>query len=381
MTKQKYDFEKYLSRSEKFKQFLDSYKTKPSTYRAYRMHLVRYFEKMGIKDVDKYVKDTRQMNKKQKIEYLDGIEQDLKKYWQTLNEETKGKTPYLWLSAMKMFLMMNKTFELDDVFMTLQKNGHGNYAVTNTNTPTKEEILKIFSYSNPESKALFLFQLTSGQRIEQVLETTFDNIDMTMEFPRIFYPKSKTKNWIKTRITPEAKKALEDYLAQRKKFIDIRIKRGEHCRKKELDMNKLFPMDNGTANAIWSTMVKNAGLYKLDPDTKRPTLGTHCLRRYFLSHFSDREWGDFFSGHVTPRNREYRQYSDEKLDSEYMNYIEDLNIFDTTSKNIDDLNERMKEKDNESSKMQKRIEDLETLTEMLKMKLDIETLKNGKQKK
>ena len=361
MTKRKYDYETYLSSSKKLKDFLDMYKDRKSTHRAYKLHLVRYFEYMGIDDVDKYVKDTRQLNKKEKIKYLDSIEKDLRKYWVELNKETTGKTPYVWLSAIKMFLIMNKTLELDDVYISMQKSGHGNYAITETKTPTREELLRIFSYSNPESKALFIFQLTSGQRIEQVINTTFDNIDMTKDCPKIYYPKAKQKYWVKTRITPEAKKILEEYLEQRDKFIATREKRGEYRRKKELDKNRLFCMDVSTANCIWTTMVKNAGLYGLDPNTHKPYYGTHCLRRYFLSHFGDETWGDFFSGHMTARNREYRRYSDERLDSEYIKHVDDLSIFES-SPDLSGVHSELKEKDKEINKLKQ---------EMQNVKLDL----------
>lgn len=362
MTKRKYDYETYLGSSKKLKDFLDLYKDRESTHRAYKLHLVRYFEYMGISDVDKYVKDTRQLNKKEKIEYLDSIEKDLRKYWLELNKETTGKTPYVWLSAIKMFLIMSKTLELDDVYISLQRSGHGNYAITETKTPTREELLRIFSYSNPESKALFMFQLTSGQRIEQVIKTTFDNIDMTKDCPKIYYPYAKQKYWVKTRITPEAKKILEEYLEQRDKFIVIREKRGEYRRKKELDKNRLFCMDVSTANCIWTTMVKNAGLYGLDPNTHKPYYGTHCLRRYFLSHFGDETWGDFFSGHMTARNREYRRYSDERLDNEYIKHVNDLNIFEAQP-DLSGVHEELKEKDKEMKKLQDRMQRFEDLLE------------------
>ncbi len=358
MTKRKYNYEKYLGSSKKLRNFLDMYKDRLATNRAYKLHLVKYFEYLKIEDVDKYIKDTRQLNKKEKIKYLDGIERDLRKYWIELNRQTTGKTPYVWLSAIKMFLIMNKTLELDDVYISMQKSGHGNYAITETKTPTREELLRIFSYSNPESKALFMFQLTSGQRIEQVIETTFDNIDMTKNCPRIYYSKTKQKYWVKTRITPEAKKILQEYIDQREKFIEIRRKRGEHLRKQKLDKNRLFCMDKSTANCIWSTMVKNAGLYALDPTTRKPYYGTHCLRRYFLSHFGDETWGDFFSGHITARNKEYRKYSDERLDEEYFKHKDDLNIFETQP-DISDIREKIEEKDQVIVEMQKRIDSLE----------------------
>ena len=358
MAKLKYNYEYYLGQSEKLKNFLDDYKTQNSTYRAYRLHLVRYFQHMDIKDVDSYIKDTRMMDKKEKITYLDGIEKDLKNYWMYLNDNSNGKTPYIWLSAIKMFLINNKTFELDDVYIKMQKNGHGNYSVTNTDTPTREELLKIFSYSNPESKAIFMFQLTSGQRIGKVIETTFNNIEIDHDCPRIFYPHSKQKFRVKTRITPEAKKILQEYLEQREKFIKIREKRGGFHRQKELDENKLFPMNIATANIMWNTMVKNAGLYKLDPNTNKPVFGTHCLRRYFLTHFGDKEFGDFFSGHITPRNKEYRQYSHEKLDEIYKKHIDELNIFETPV-DLSGLHDRLDKKDKTIEDMQMQINDLQ----------------------
>lgn len=372
MVTRKYDYEKYLDNSKKLRKFLDLYKNKASTHRAYKLHLVKYFQEMKIKDIDNYVKDTRKLDKDEKIVYLDALENDLKEYWKNLNKQTNGKTPYIWLSAIKMFLVTNKTFELDDVYILMQKNGHGNYAVTNTKTPTKEELLKIFSYSDPESKALFMFQLTSGQRIEQVIETTFDNIDMTRECPRIYYPRSKTKNPIKTRITPEAKHLLEQYLEQRDKFIEIRRKRGAFNRKNKMDTkNRIFPMTPGNAELIWATLVKNAGLYELDPNTHKPALGTHCLRRYFLTNFADKEWGDFFSGHITQRSKEYRQYSDEKLDEEYMKHKNDLNIFETPA-DLTDINEKLEEKDREIKTLQKKYDEMNELIMLYMAKKQLE---------
>lgn len=340
MTARKYDYEFYLKNSKKLREFLKTYEDRKSTHRAYKLHLIKYFQENNIKDVDSYVKDTRVMDKTEKINYLDNLEKQLTEYWKKINKEYTGKTPYVWLSAVEMFLIHNKTFELDDLYIKLQKNGHGNYARTNTKTPTKEQLKKIFSYSNPESKALFIFQMVTGQRIGQVINTTFDNIEglgkewdkknINYEIPRIFYPESKQGYIVKTRITPECKKLLLEYLDQRDKFIETRTKRGEHKRNNKLDMNRLFPMDVNTANQIWTTMCKNAGLYELDPVTNKPVFGTHCLRRYFLSHFTDREMGDYFSGHITARNKEYRQYSDEKLDGAYKKNMNDLFVFEGT---------------------------------------------------
>ena len=67
MVKRIYDYEKYQSRSEKYSKFLKSYENRSSTYRAYRMHLTKYFQDMNIEDPDNYFKDTRMINGKNKI--------------------------------------------------------------------------------------------------------------------------------------------------------------------------------------------------------------------------------------------------------------------------------------------------------------------------
>jgi len=383
MVKRIYDYEKYLGSSKKFKKFLEGYETQKETYRSYRLHLTKFFQDIKIDDVDSFVKDTRLMNKKEKIKYLDNLEKVLIAYWKKYNEESKGKTPYLWLTAIKMFLLNNKTFEMDNVFAKMSKNGHGNRAVTNTKTPMKQQLLKIFSYSNPESKALFMFQMTSGQRIDQVVKTTFNDIEglgkydkkgRDYEYPRIFYHSSKAKTIIKSRITPEAKKLLIDYLDQREKFIQTRKKRGEHRRNKPLDMNHIFPMDTGTANAIWTTMLKNAGLYELDPVTNKPVYGTHCLRRYFLNHFTDMQYGDFFSGHITARTREYRQYSDEKLDKVYRDNSEKLIIFESAP-DLTEVHKELSEKDKQIQNLKDMMDEMKAeINELRFQKLE----KNGK---
>jgi adenine-specific DNA-methyltransferase len=65
MALRKYDYEKYLSKSKKLSNFLELYKDKPSTHRSYKLHLVKFFQDMGITDIDKYVKDTRILSKKE----------------------------------------------------------------------------------------------------------------------------------------------------------------------------------------------------------------------------------------------------------------------------------------------------------------------------
>jgi len=360
-----------MKNSKKLNYFIDIECKSPSTKRAYKTHLVAFFQYHNIEDIDNYVKDTRIIdNKKQKIKYLDKIEKDISIYWNYINYDDKnkfkGKTPYLFLSAIKMFLITNNTYELDNLWIKLQKNGHGNVTQTKTDVLSKEQLKKIFSYSNPESKALFMIQITGGFRIGDVLNLELDNFDnlYEKEYPRIRYISQKTNTEVKTRITPEAKKYLIEYLHQKNKFVEIRTKRGNHNRKSKLKENKIFPMALGNVETIWNTMLKNAGFYILDKETNRPIYGTHSLRRYFLTNFSDREWGDYFSGHITARSREYRKPTQEELDKKYIEHSKKLFILEDNL-DIKELEKTNQEFEKYKNKTDGQIKSLATLNESL----------------
>ena len=79
------------------------------------------------------------------------------------------------------------------------------------------------------------------------------------------------------------------------------------------------------------------------------------MRRYFLSHFGDETWGDFFSGHITARNKEYRKYSDERLDEEYFKHKDDLNIFEIQP-DVSDIREQLTERNAELDALRKQME-------------------------
>jgi len=376
MPKSKFNYQKILSKTKKLSAFLEELKEiNHNTFRAYRGHLVAYFQYHNINDIDKYIKDTEMMTIKQKKPYLEKLRKDISKYWRYINYDkdnaSKGKTPYVFLSAIKTFCLDQNTTGLDSLWYKLKKNGHGNHAITNTRTPTKEELLKIFNHANLEAKALFMVQLTSGQRISQITNMTFDNLELDHEYPRLYFPSSKNKYSIKTRITPEAKKILQQYLEQREKSIEIRRKRGAHNRTTKMNTDKVFAMTTGNAQDIWKTMVTNAGLYKTDENTNKPKYGTHCLRRYFLSHFTDRQWGDLFAGHITPVNKAYSQYTQQELDEEYIKNSQNLNVFtdDTeqkellkiTNKKLEKAEQKNKDLEKQLTKLDDKFKDLADL--------------------
>jgi len=318
-----------FDKSEKIKKFLDTHCQTQGTKIRYKYLLKQYFNYYKINNIDEYIKDTRQLEKKDKIEYLDKLEENITKYWRHINKITHGKTPYGFLSAIKMFLTHSKTFELDHLWQILQRNGHGNNSVTHYDTPTKDQLRKILSNADAESKAIILTILTSGQRENRILALKWDDIELDHEFPRLFFRTSKTNRIIKTRITPEAKEALLDYKEQKNKFIEIRRKRGEYKREQPLDLNKVFPMNAGTLRQIWRTLCKNADLYILDKETNKPMYGIHSLRRYFKDNFTSEKWADIFTGHIKPRDEEYLKSinKENKIDEMYKEHSKNLYIY------------------------------------------------------
>lgn len=295
--------QQFMIDSKKMSNFLE-FHVKEASRRHYSYHLQLFFLWKKEASIDSYIRDPRRMNIDDKLTYEDGIKNDIRGYWKYITEESDkfhGKTAYPFLSAMRRFLESSEIVFSPEFWRNLRTNGNGNYAVTNFQTPTKDQLKSILSNADVEAKALFMTQLTSGQRLEQMLKLTWDDIQLEHEYPRIFIRKQKGKRNVKTRITPEAKEYLIEYKKQSDRIIAVREKRTPRSVKKPLDKNLVFPMSDGTAETMWNNLTNKAGLYIRDSVTPLPLMGTHSLRRYFQTHFGNENDALFFMG-KTPEN-------------------------------------------------------------------------------
>ncbi len=233
-------------------------------------------------------------------------------------------------------------------------------------TPTKKELKNIFSNADCEARALFLMQMTSGQRIEQIVNLRWEHVQLEHEYPRIFIRRQKGKRPIHTRITPEAKEYLLQYKEQYDQILQTREKRTPKKTRKTLDRERIFPMSHTNAERMWNNLTGKVGLFIHDPVTKYPLYGTHCLRRYFQQHLGNENDALFFMGKTPENIATYLRYNAEQLDIVYIKGAENLVVFKEKSELPTYLHEYDKKMDDVTEKLQNSKEREELYKERMK---------------
>jgi hypothetical protein len=352
---------KSFDKSAKLQDFLKYYPKSDGTRRYYRLRLLEFFLERQIINADEYLKDPRLMANKKRVQYLDRLEDDIRKHFNYINTE---RDPPLhrsdvFLAAVKGLLTYHKIDLPEITWKNLRKNGNSEYRLSKFKTPTREQLRLILSHADVEAKAFFLVQMTSGSIISEIISLKMQDIDLDCEFPRIFIRNfnSKTGRPIRKRISPEAKEALIDYLSIRKEIIETRRNRTISIKHKiPEDDDRLFPMGRANDEKMWMTITRKAGLYKLDPQTNKPIMGTHSLRRYFKTRFGNHDpyLAKYFMGQSTKVDESYDDWSDEQLDEHYSEGVKHLFINQTPletdnkikqlSKELDKTNDSLKNK-------------------------------------
>jgi len=351
------EIRKSFDKSVKLQDFLKYYPKSDGTRRYYRLRLLEFFLEKQIINIDEYLKDPRVMQNKKRIEYLDKLEDDIRKHFNYINTE---RDPPLhrsdvFLAAIKGLLIYYKIDLPEITWKNLRKNRNSEYRISKFKTPTREQLRQILSHADVEAKAFFLVQMTSGSRISEIISLKMQDINLDKEFPRIFIRNfnSKTGRPIRKRISPEAKESLIDYLNIRKEIIKTRRNRTISIKHKiPEDDDRLFPMGRANAEKMWMTITNKAGLYKLDSQTNLPIMGTHSLRRYFKTRFGNAK---YFMGQSTKVDERYDDWTDEQLDEHYAEGVKHLFINQTPletdnrikqlSKELDKTNESLKSKE------------------------------------
>jgi len=86
-------------------------------------------------------------------------------------------------------------------------------------------------------------------------------------------------------------------------------------------------MTDGNAQDIWNRLTKKTGLREINKITKKPSMGTHSLRKYFKTNFKDPYYAKWLMGQSTKTDKSYDLYTETKIDEEYIKNSKDLFIF------------------------------------------------------
>ena len=337
--------ENLIFNSDTVKDFLDEYTAK-ETIRQHKIALNKYFQYIN-KIPDNYIKDIRNLENGTRNKITDQYEHDITQYRNHLT--TEGYSPksiHNYVSSVKMILEHHR-IDLDKAFWKkLKKRGIEKVAepICDFKIPNREDLKKILTHANTKPRAMFLLQSSSGMRIGEVCSLTMNDIDMSFEYPHITLRKTKNRAKGRTRCSPEAKEAIQEFLKIRPNNND----------------NRMFQCKTKVARVMWNRMLKNSGLAKKDNSGKYPRhlMGTHSLRKYFRNEFSKYDNGvaQYLMNQRTGLDRKYRLWTDEYLDQEYSKGVEHLFVFQSnvTDEKLEGINEELDQlrKDNEEMKAQ-----------------------------
>ena len=118
-------------------------------------------------------------------------------------------------------------------------------------------------------------------------------------------------------------------------------------------------MGKSNPEVIWSNLCIKEGLYKLDPKTKHPIMGTHSLRRFFEDNIGHGKLSKYMLNKLSKSEEAYSFKTKNKLEELYKKYMDNLFLFDTpkkTKEEINKLKEDLSEKETEINRLKEGME-------------------------
>jgi len=265
-----------------------------------------------------------------------------------------------------------------DFWDVLKNHIRGASPVSNEFVPNTQDIKSVLLNSDICSRAMFLIMCSCGCRLGELLALNEEDINTkvhpaTVKISKTYDRKKpgNISNLTKTRkprtcfISDEATEAYLGWLKVRQKYLLSAIGKTPKNYTKDANDIRVFPMSDENAREKWYNMVVKSGLFSKgelkDPRTKRLVLHPHCLRKFFRSYFGQRDIAEHLSGHATGMDKFYRDMKKEDLAQEYLKYMPNVSIFSTQSKDIKDLDEKMREKDKKIAELETKLTNIENL--------------------
>ena len=136
-----------------------------STIKGYRSHLNQYFKIIGAQPETYF---TSQRN----------YEEDILKLWQSMKKNNYAPgSRKLRMCVVVNFLLDNDVVIKPRLLKSLKGRTKSVDKVTNDRIPTKQELREILSHGSAKERALFLLSISSGMRIDEILQLTPKDID------------------------------------------------------------------------------------------------------------------------------------------------------------------------------------------------------------
>lgn len=362
-----------------------------STKRSYRCHIRKYFEVIGVNNPDTYFNNGR------------NYETDVKTFAQTLQKKPPLSQKTI-MACIKAFLSDNEVDLKTKVWKNINNRIRGSGPVTDNVRPTNEQLKQILQHADIKSKALFLTISSSGMRVGESLQLTFDDIDI--ENRTITIPGEFTKNGNKciTYFTEEAKDAIMEWLKVRDEYLKNSYYKSKYVRDrfakqgiiiekdeklstynipvwkitkdgKEIDSNELikdenrvFPFSAGSViQNMWNHLLEKSGLNEKETDRRlkypRYKYHIHTLRKFFTTNMTNdavpETFVDKYVNHKERYNGAYTPATLEELKQMYDNHCNCLTVFSETYKVQKEIKPKLDAQDTAITELVKKNRELE----------------------
>jgi len=371
-----------------------------NTKEVYKTGLKKFVEWLNKtypkENLDNYIKDIRLMQPKEKIQTTDRYEKDIRAWLIELKKKYAPKTISGDIASLRGILVKNR-IDLDQVFWKeIKQLKPGNAPLNEVIVSTPQELKNILMHSpDARAKAFFTVLATSGTRLSELCNLKMNDIKLDYQCPRIrVMPlSSKNKKQGRTRITPEAKDTVLEYLKVRKKIIKRAYLRTinvghvipiskEKLEERANNEKRLFPFSPHTMQGIWNTMLKKSGYDEIDDSglRNRYKRNIHSLRKFFLTNYSkyNKNLAVFFMNQVSELEQTYDYKTEEWLDQEYMAGSHFLAIFESPqeqSEKLQELDMQLNEKDMQIRNLERTMQELKA--QVIEMRLERIEKKNG----
>jgi integrase len=325
-------------------EWLQTTNAKPNTEKAYLQGMQDYTEYTG-KDPDTLLNEAEEDIKAGKLMRQRCIKRDLIGFRKYLQDS--GKAPHTIRGRIVGVKSFFESFDIE--IPKLPSMGKAQTLEKNNEIPTKEDLRDVLKVADPLEKAILLTGVSSGLAANEICNLRVKDFkkgyDPETEVTTLKLRREKVSFNFITFLSPEASRAVLDYLNYRARVIDTKATRrvcqlekqkvyneNDHlfiCRQVPTEYTKthddnLRKLDTRALTKVYRRLAEKAG--KNTPLNDWGFIRSHNLRKYFDSVLHNNGADDFFiqycEGHTLDETRAaYFRSSPEKLKEIYLKYV------------------------------------------------------------
>jgi integrase len=353
--------------------------TKRGTITVFRSHIQKYFKVI-------------QMDMKTYFDNPQPYEDHIKKYWYYLQPKAPN-TRATAISAVKNFLgRMDKQTRTLDIWDDITARQRGTVApVTPKHVPDINELKQILHYCDIRTKASIMIALSSGMRINEVVQLLPNDIDTSVNPTKVTVRAEIAKNgrMRTTFISDEATNLFKEWMRGRAEYLRISLLSMNFKQQQYLKTRtdpRIFPYHPSSIRTGFNRACKKAGFIgktKMNGDfdhkynRSRRHLTYHHLRDFFRTNFGNVDLAEHLMGHAGYLST-YRQYNDKQLAEGYGKYVQNVTVFERPA-NVKGVYEELETIKKDKEEMQKMMQEMKA--EILELRLEKLEKANGIKKR